>query len=27
VLLQQRNGFNPSGILGPLTWNAAWAGN
>jgi peptidoglycan hydrolase-like protein with peptidoglycan-binding domain len=27
VLLQQRNGINPSGILGPLTWNAAWAGN
>ena len=27
VELQQRNGINPSGILGPLTWNAAWAGN
>jgi peptidoglycan hydrolase-like protein with peptidoglycan-binding domain len=27
VLLQQRNGINPSGILGPLTWNAAWAGH
>ncbi len=27
VLLQQRSGINPSGILGPLTWNAAWAGN
>ena len=27
VALQERNGINPSGILGPLTWNAAWAGN
>jgi peptidoglycan hydrolase-like protein with peptidoglycan-binding domain len=27
VLFQQRNGINPSGIVGPLTWNAAWAGN
>ncbi len=27
VTLQQRNGINPSGILGPLTWAAAWQGS
>jgi peptidoglycan hydrolase-like protein with peptidoglycan-binding domain len=27
VELQQRNGINPSGILGPKTWVAAWQGN
>jgi peptidoglycan hydrolase-like protein with peptidoglycan-binding domain len=27
VALQQRNGINPSGILGPLTWAAAWQGS
>ncbi len=27
IALQQRNGLNPSGILGPKTWNAAWEGN
>ncbi len=27
VDLQNRNGINPSGILGPLTWVAAWEGN
>ena len=27
VELQQRNGINPSGILGPLTWAAAWEGS
>ena len=27
VSLQQRNGINPSGIVGPLTWVAAWEGN
>lgn len=26
VALQQRNGLNPSGILGPKTWAAAWTG-
>ncbi len=25
--VQQRNGLNPSGILGPKTWAAAWEGN
>ena len=25
--VQQRNGLNPSGILGPQTWAAAWEGN
>lgn len=25
--VQQRNGLNPSGILGPKTWAAAWQGN
>jgi resuscitation-promoting factor RpfA len=25
--LQTRNGINPSGIVGPLTWTAAWQGN
>ena len=27
VALQERNGINPSGILGPLTWAAAWQGS
>jgi peptidoglycan hydrolase-like protein with peptidoglycan-binding domain len=27
VELQQRNGINPSGIVGPLTWAAAWEGS
>ena len=27
VDLQQRNGINPSGILGPKTWVAAWQGS
>src|SRR6478752_1733860 len=27
IALQQRNGINPSGILGPKTWAAAWEGS
>ncbi len=27
VALQQRNGINPSGIIGPKTWVAAWQGS
>jgi len=27
VDFQQRNGINPSGIIGPLTWVAAWEAN
>ena len=27
IELQNRNGINPSGIIGPLTWVAAWEGN
>ncbi len=27
VDFQQRNGINPSGIIGPVTWVAAWEGN
>ncbi len=27
VSLQQRNGINPSGIVGPQTWTAAWEGS
>ena len=27
VDLQNRNGINPSGILGPKTWKAAWEGS
>ena len=27
VALQTKNGINPSGIIGPLTWTAAWQGS